>query len=205
MHLDFLIYFDIMNKEMIRMEVNLGVSNRHVHLNLEDFEILFGKDQELEVKKELVQPGQFASNNTVVVKTEKSELKNVRVLGPIRNYTQVEISKTDAYKLGINPPVRDSGDLEGAEEVEIVGPNGSIKRKSAIIATRHLHITEQMIKEYGLDGIEEVSVEKKGEKGVIFKNVKLKVQEKSVLELHLDTDDANGSLLKTGDILTVIK
>ncbi|MCI8346837.1 MAG: phosphate propanoyltransferase [Bacilli bacterium] len=194
-----------MNKEMIRMEVTLGVSNRHVHLNLEDFEALFGKNQELEVKKELVQPEQFASNNTVVVKTEKSELKNVRVLGPIRNYTQVEVSKTDAYKLGINPPVRDSGDLEGAEEVEIVGPNGSIKRKSAIIATRHLHITDEMIKEYGLDGIEEVSVEKKGEKGVIFKNVKLKVQEKSVLELHLDTDDANGSLLKTGDILTVIK
>ncbi len=187
------------------MEVTLGVSNRHVHLNLEDFEALFGKNQELEVKKELVQPEQFASNNTVVVKTEKSELKNVRVLGPIRNYTQVEVSKTDAYKLGINPPVRDSGDLEGAEEVEIVGPNGSIKRKSAIIATRHLHITDEMIKEYGLDGIEEVSVEKKGEKGVIFKNVKLKVQEKSVLELHLDTDDANGSLLKTGDILTVIK
>ena len=184
------------------MEVTLGVSNRHVHLNLEDFEILFGKDQKLEVKKALVQPEQFASNKTVIVKTEKSELKNVRILGPIRNYTQVEISKTDAYQLGIHPPVRDSGDLEGAEEVEIVGPNGSIKKKSAIIATRHLQLTEQMRKEYG---VEEVSVEKIGEKGVVFKNVKLKVQDKSALELHLDTDDANGSLLKTGDTLTVIK
>lgn len=187
------------------MEVTLGVSNRHVHLNLEDFEILFGKDQELEVKKELVQPEQFASNQTVTVKTQKSELKNVRVLGPIRNYTQVEISKTDSYQLGINPPVRDSGDLDGAEEVEIVGPNGSIKKKSAIIATRHLHLTEQMRKEYGLEDVEEVNVESLREKGVILKNVKLKVQENSKLELHLDTDDANGSLLKTGDILTVIK
>lgn len=190
---------------MIRMEVTLGVSNRHVHLNLEDFEILFGKDQKLEVKKALVQPEQFASNKTVIVKTEKSELKNVRVLGPIRNYTQVEISKTDAYQLGINPPVRDSGNLDGAEEVEIVGPNGSIKKKSAIIATRHLHLTEKMRKEYDLEGVEEVCVEKVGEKGAIFKNVKLKVQDKSALELHLDTDDANGSLLKTGDILTIVK
>lgn len=187
------------------MEVTLGVSNRHVHLNSEDFEILFGKGQKLEIKKELVQPEQFASNKTVFVKTEKSELKNVRVLGPIRNYTQVEISKTDAYKLGINPPVRDSGDLEGAEEVEIVGPSGSIKRKSAIIATRHIHLTERMRKDYNLENVKEVSVESAGEKGVIFKNVKLKVQEKSMLELHLDTDDANGACLKTGDVLTIIK
>lgn len=187
------------------MQVKLGVSNRHVHLTKEDFEILFGKDQELEVIKPLVQPGQFASNKIVSIQTEKAKFDKVRVLGPIRNYTQVEISKTDAYKLGLNPPVRDSGDLEGAEEIEIVGPNGSIKRKSAIIATRHLHLTEQMKKEYGLDDVEEVSIEKDGEKGIIFKNVKLKVQDNSTFELHLDTDDANGSLLKTGDMLTIIK
>lgn len=190
---------------MIRMKVTLGVSNRHVHMNKEDFEILFGKDQTLEVMKPLVQPEQFASNQIVTVRTKKGEFNKVRVLGPFRNYTQVEISKTDAYKLGINPPVRDSGDLEGAEEVEIVGPNGSIKRKSAIIATRHLHLTEKMRKEYDLEDVEEVSVLSSGEKETIFKNVKLKVQKNSLLELHLDTDDANGALLKTGDILTIIK
>lgn len=187
------------------MEVKLGVSNRHVHLTQEDFEILFGKNVELEVVKPLVQPGQFASASTVTIKTEKAEFDRVRVLGPIRNYTQVEISKTDAYKLGINPPIRDSGDLEGAAEIEIIGPNGSIKRNSAIIATRHLHLTKEMRKEYDLEDVEEVSVEYKGEKGVIFQNVKLKVQDASEFELHLDTDDANGSLLKTGDVLTILK
>ena len=187
------------------MKVKLGVSNKHVHLTEIDFKTLFGNDAVLTIDKELVQPKQFASTLTVTIKTEKAFFDNVRVLGPIRDYTQVEISKTDAYKLGINPPIRDSGDIANAEEIQIVGPNGSITRKCAIIATRHIHLTKDMQKEYGLENIQEVSVEYTGEKGVIFKNVKLKVQDEAVFELHLDTDDANGSLLKTGDYLTIIK
>lgn len=181
------------------MEVVLGVSNRHVHLNEEDYKILFN-NQDLEVDRYLVQPHQFASKQFVTIKTQKSYFEHVRVLGPIRNYTQVEISKTDAYKLGINPPIRDSGDLRDASEITIIGPTGSVTKNVCIIANRHIHITEKMKKYYGFNNVNEVEVEFIGEKSTIFKNVKLKVLKEANFELHLDTDDANGSLLKTNDI-----
>ena len=112
------------------MKISIGVSNRHVHLTKEHLSILFGANYELEKKNDLTQPGQYASTAVVTIKTSKSEIDNVRVLGPIRNYTQVEISKTDAYKLGLNPPVRNSGDLGGSAHITIVGPNGSIDLES---------------------------------------------------------------------------
>ncbi len=188
------------------MEVKIGVSNRHVHLKQEHLEILFGKNYELEIKNMLVQPGQFASTSTLTIKTEKSEIQNVRVLGPVRNYTQVEISKTDAFKLGLNPPIRDSGDLEGSAPIELIGPNGSIKlEEGCIIANRHIHITPKQVEELGLTGVEKVSVELKGEKGGIINNVYLKIDENFALEMHIDTDDANAHLIKTGDIGRVIE
>lgn len=188
------------------MRITIGVSNRHVHLTKEHLEILFGKNYELEIKNMLVQPGQFASTSTLTIKTEKSEIPNVRVLGPIRKYTQVEISKTDAYKLGINPPVRDSGDLKGSSPIELIGPNGSIKlEEGCIIADRHIHITPKLVEELGLEGVKKVSVEIKGEKGGILNNVYLRVSENFALEMHIDTDDANAHLVKTGDIGEVIE
>ena len=188
------------------MIITIGVSNRHVHLTKEHLEILFGKNYELEIKNMLVQPGQFASTSTLTIKTEKSEIPNVRVLGPIRKYTQVEISKTDAYKLGINPPVRDSGDLKGSSPIELIGPNGSIKlEEGCIIADRHIHITPKLVEELGLEGVKKVSVEIKGEKGGILNNVYLRVSENFALEMHIDTDDANAHLVKTGDIGEVIE
>ena len=185
------------------MEVLLGVSNRHVHLTKEDYEILF-KKEELENIRDLVQPHQYVSPYYVDIKTEKNLIEHVRVLGPLRNYTQVELSKTDAIFLGINPPVASSGELEDACEVEIIGPCGSIIKKSAIIADRHIHITKQMKKDLGFEGIEEVSVLFNTEKTTLFDNVKLKICDEAKLELHLDTDDANGALLKTGDYGTII-
>ena len=188
------------------MEVIIGVSNRHVHLKQEHLELLFGENYELEIKNNLVQPGQFASTSTLTIKTEKSEIPNVRVLGPVREYTQLEISKTDAFKLGLNPPIRESGDLKGSAPIELIGPNGSIKlEEGCIIANRHIHITQEQIKELGLEGIEKVSVRLEGEKGGIIDNVFLKIAENSVLEMHLDTDDANAHLIKTGDVGKVIK
>lgn len=187
------------------MKVKLGVSNRHIHLCKEDFKILFGENHELEVVKRLVQPEQFASSDVVTIKTSKSEIEKVRVIGPIRNYTQVEISKTDAIKLGINPPVRDSGDLENSETVEIIGPNGSIiKENCCILANRHLHITKQDRIRYGLTDVEKVVVKTSGEKSAILFDVFIKEQELSELELHLDTDDANANLLKTGDMVEIL-
>ena len=188
------------------MDVKVGVSNRPVHLCERDLKILFGEDYNLEVKKMLVQPGEFASNSVVTIKTDKSEISNVRVLGPIRSYTQVEVSKTDAFKLGINPPVRDSGDLAGSAGITIIGPNGSIDlSEGCIIATRHIHITPAQVHEFGFDGLKSVDVRVPGEKGGVLCNVSLKVSPNYAFEMHIDTDDANAHLISSGDILEIIK
>ena len=186
------------------MKVVLGISCRHIHLNKEDYKILFQKE-EMEKIEDISQPGQYKSPYTVSIKTSKNIIDNVRVLGPIRDYTQFELSKTESIFLGINPPIAASGDLENAKEVEIIGPCATIKRKCAIIADRHIHITQEQKKELGLDDVDEVSVVFESEKTTVFSNVKLKVCEEAKFELHLDTDDANGALLKPGDYGTIIK
>ena len=185
------------------MKAILGISNRHVHLTEEDYKILFG-DEPLGVVKELVQPGQFSSDKKVTVKTEKRAFDGVRVLGPLRSYTQVEISKTDSFALGINPPIRNSGDLEGAAIVTIVGPNGEVTKPCCILANRHLHINPTERKELGLVGIEKVCAKIVSEKTTIFEDVFIKESEDFKLELHLDTDDGNGSLAKTGEEVEII-
>ena len=187
------------------MKVSIGVSNRHVHLTKEHLELLFGKGYELIKKVDINQPGQFAATDVVTIKTAKSEIKNVRILGPIRSYTQVEISKTDSYTLGLNPPVRDSGDLVGSAPITIIGPNGSIElSEGCIIANRHIHITPKQMEYYNLVGNDKVSVKIDGEKGGIIDNVYLKVAEDAFFELHIDTDDANAHLIKNGDIGEII-
>lgn len=186
------------------MKVLLGISNKHVHLSTEDYKILFG-DEPLNKVKDLVQPGQYASDKKVTVKTEKRAFEGLRVLGPLRSYTQVEVSKTDSFALGINPPIRNSGDLEGSATVTIVGPCGEVTKPCCIIANRHIHINPKEREELGLVGVDKVSVKVEGEKATIFDNVWLKEDESYVLELHLDTDDGNGALAKTGDYLEIIK
>ena len=191
---------------MEKIEVKIGVSNRHVHLKEEDFKILFGNNFNLEKIKDLTQPGEFASNCKLTIKTEKDFIENVRVLGPLRNYTQVEISKTDAFKLGINPPVRESGDITGSEKVTLVGPEGTIDLdEGCIIATRHIHLTNDDVKKYNLEGKKYVDVYVKGLKGGLLRNVSLKVNDNYVFELHIDTDDANAHLINQGDIGYIIK
>lgn len=183
------------------MKVSIGVSNRHVHLKEEHLKILFGDDFKLTKKNDLNQPRQFASTSLVTIKTDKDKIDNVRVLGPIRDYTQVEISRTDAYKLGLNPPVRNSGDIKGSSPITIVGPNGTLNLdEGCIIATRHIHILKSQVKMYGLEGREKVNVKLNGEKGGIITNVYLKISDKEYFELHLDLDDANAHLVKNGDI-----
>lgn len=185
------------------MKVLLGVSNKHVHLTEEDYKILFG-DASLGVVKELVQPGQFSSDKKVSIKTEKRTLDNVRILGPLRSYTQVEISKTDSFALGINPPIRNSGDLEGSEKITIIGPCGEITKNCCIIPNRHLHINHKQREELGLLNVNKVLCKIEGEKPTIFDNVFIKESEDYTLELHLDTDDGNGSLAKTGEYVEII-
>lgn len=184
------------------MKVLLGVSNRHVHLTEEDYKILFG-DEPLGKVKDLVQPGQFSSDKKVTIKTEKREMENVRLLGPLRSYTQVEISKTDSFSLGVNPPVRNSGDLEGAAVVTIKGPCGEVTKPCCILANRHLHINRIQREQLGLQNVDKVCAKVEGEKPTIFENVWIKESDDYTLELHIDTDDGNGSLANTGDQIEI--
>ena len=206
------ILYDIIERELHIigkkdiMKVSVGVSNRHIHLTEEHFKILFGEEAELHVRNSIHQPGQFAAEETVTICTPKAELKKVRIMGPLRPYTQVEISRTDAYTLGINPPVRDSGDIKGSEAITIVGPVGTIMlEEGCILANRHIHITPKQMELYELEGLDEVHVQVKGEKGGILSHVSLKVSEDSYFELHLDTDDANAFELHNGDIVTILE
>ena len=187
------------------MKVILGVSNRHVHLNKDDYYTLFG-DEPMNKVKDLRQPGQFASDKFVTIKNGDRQISHVRVLGPIRNYTQVEISKTDSFTLKVNPPIRTSGDLEGSSPITIVGPKGELNLdKGCILANRHLHISPEEVKKYGLEGVKKVKVKVDGEKGGILNNVHLKIIEPSLLEMHIDTDEGNEKNEKTGDELEIIE
>lgn len=185
------------------MKVKVGVSNRHVHLTEEDYKLLFG-DIELTKKVDLNQPGEFASNETVSIKGEKGQIDKVRLLGPFRSYTQVEISKTDSYKLGVNPPVKASGDLEEASLITIIGPSGEITKKACIIANRHIHVDKRIIEENKLANVKEVSLRINSSKGGILEHVYLKESKEAYFEVHLDTDDANAFLLKQNDEVEII-
>lgn len=181
------------------MKINIGVSARHVHVTKDDLKILFGEDFELTKKVDLTQPGQYACNEQVVLKGPKGTIERVRILGPERGETQVEISRTDSFALGIKPPVRNSGDLNGASEVTIIGPNGEITKNAAIIAARHVHATKEDAVKYGFDGKEFVSLKVGGEKGGVLENVYVRISDSFYYEAHLDTDDANAFLINNGD------
>ncbi len=187
------------------MKIKVGVSNRHVHVTQEVYFKLFGTTK-LEQDKELDQPGQFASTSYVTIKKGDRQIEKVRVLGPFREYNQVEISRTDAYKLKVNPPVRSSGDLNGSESITLIGSKGSVDLKSGLIlAQRHIHITPEDMHKYGFEGMDKVAILVKGNKGGIINNVYFKALDGASLVLHLDTDEGNAFNLKTGDEVTLIK
>ena len=180
------------------MKILVGVSNRHCHLTEDTYVQLFGNNK-LEKHKDLVQPGEFASTSKIIIKKGDREIKEVRVLGPFRDYDQVEISKTDAYKLKINPPVRRSGDLLNSETVALIGPRGmGILTEGVIIANRHIHFSIDDAKKFGVEDNQLINVKVGGIKGGSM-HVRAKIQNPSVIELHIDTDDANSFLLTTGD------
>ncbi len=187
------------------MKVILGVSNRHVHLTQDNYHTLFG-DEPMNKVKDLRQPGQFASDKFVTLKNGDRQINHVRVLGPIRNYTQIEISKTDAYTLKLDPPIRTSGDLEGSSPITLIGPKGELHLdKGCILANRHIHISPEEVKKYNLEGVKKVKVKVDGEKGGILNNVHLKIIDPSLLEMHIDTDEGNAFGVKTGDELEIIE
>ncbi|MBN1385087.1 MAG: phosphate propanoyltransferase [Elusimicrobia bacterium] len=182
-----------------------NVSNRHLHLCQEDMEKLFGKGYKLKKIKDLIQPGEFASKETVVIKGNKGEIKKVRVLGPIRKATQVEISRTDSFILGINAPLRISGDTKGSAPVTIIGPNGTVELKEGcIVARRHVHFSIQDADFFKVKDGENLMVRVDNERGLIFNNVCTRVRANMTLEFHIDTDEANAAGIKNGDKVIIL-
>ncbi|WP_434564712.1 phosphate propanoyltransferase [Thermoanaerobacterium thermosaccharolyticum] len=188
------------------LKIPVGVSARHVHLTKEHLEILFGKDYVLKKKKELM-GGQFAAEECVtIIGFKLNAIEKVRVLGPLRDKTQVEISKTDAISLGLNPPIRESGDIKGSSPITIVGPKGSISLKEGcIIAKRHVHMSPEDSKKFKVLNNEIISVKVNGQRGGILGNVQVRVDEKYTLEMHIDTDEANCMGLKSGDFVEIVR
>jgi putative phosphotransacetylase len=176
-------------------KIPLGVSNRHIHLREASFKLLFGADAQPELFRELYQPGEFALKQTcIIVGPKMKPIHSVRILGPFRNYDQVEVSFTDAISLGIDPPVRDSGDLCGAAPITIVGPTGSlVLREGAIIAGRHVHMTNRDAAALGVNPGQFITIKIPGVKTTIYDKVLVRTNDGWKLQLHLDTDDANAA------------
>lgn len=187
-------------------EIKVGVSQRHVHLSQEDLETLFGKGYELTVKKYLM-GREFASNEVVtLVGPSLKSIENVRVLGPVRKNTQVEISRTDTFVLKVSPPVRPSGQIEGSEKIVLVGPKGTVYLKEGvIIANRHIHLTPEYALANDISDNDYVDVEIEGIKPTRFYDVQVRVRDDFNVEMHIDTDDANASGLKNGAKVKIIK
>jgi putative phosphotransacetylase len=191
---------------MVDNLVPLGISNRHIHLSQADLESLFGKGYQLTVTKNLSQPGQFACEEMVTLIGPKGTISKVRILGPTRVATQVEISRTDSFTLGVTPPVRDSGSVSGSAAITVEGPKGRIELKEGvIIAQRHLHLHTDEAKELDLKDKSLISVKFEGERGVVFNQVLVRVSPNFAKDLHLDTDEANAAGLKNGDQGIIIR
>lgn len=171
-------------------------SARHAHVTKETLEILFGEGYELTVKKELSQPGQFASNERITVVGPKKELGGVSILGPCRGADQVELSATDARSLGIDAPIRESGDTKGSGACKLVGPKGEVELKEGVIvAKRHIHMTPEDAKAFGVENGEIVNVKLDSGNGrmTIFGDTVIRVSPSYALAMHIDTDESNAA------------
>ncbi len=185
--------------------VPVGVSARHVHLTQEHVEELFGKGYQLTKKKELM-GGQFAANEMVtIVGLKLRAIENVRVLGPVRKASQVEISATDAVKLGIKAPIRESGNVAGSAPIAIVGPKGALYlNEGCIVAQRHIHMSPADAMAAGVSDGQIVSVKADNERGTVFNHVKIRVDDSFTLEMHIDTNEANAAQIKTGETVMIM-
>ena len=189
-------------------EIPVGISNRHIHLSAADVETLFGAGYQLTPLKELSQPGQYACKETLtLVGPSMRAIEGVRVLGPVRKSSQVEISKTDSFQLKVNPPVRESGKTEGSAPVTIIGPKGVVSLKEGcIIANRHIHMSPDEAARFGVKDCDYIDVDVcSGTRKTRWFDVQIRVHKDFRLEMHVDTDDANSAGIKNGSIVTVVK
>lgn len=189
----------------IDTQVPIAVSARHVHLTEQHIAILFGQGATLTNDFDLSQPGQFAAHERVTIRGPKGQFDNVRVLGPARSASQVEISKTDSFTLGINPPIRQSGHISGSEPITIIGPHGEVHMdEGCIIAKAHIHMHPNDAEQFGVTDGELVDVVVDSERPITFHNVVIRVSESFQLDMHIDTDEGNASNVIRG-VGTVMK
>ncbi|HLT00372.1 MAG TPA: phosphate propanoyltransferase [Acholeplasma sp.] len=188
-------------------KIPVGISGRHVHVTKEHLEILFGEGYELKVFKPLSQPGQYAAEEKVtVVSPNGLALEGVRILGPVRPASQVEISQSDAIRYKFTAPVRSSGDVKGSGACKLVGPKGEVElSEGVIIADRHIHFSLEEAKEFGVVDKQVVSIKIDGVKAGILDNILCRVNANFRLDCHLDTDDGAAFMLKNGDTVTLVK
>ena len=187
-------------------KVNIGLSNKHLHLSQEHLDILFGEGHQLTPTKPLVQPGQFAAEEKVDIVGPKKTLSGIRVLGPVRPETQVELALTDARTIGIKAPVRESGKLEGTPGCKLVGPCGEVELDHGVIAAlRHVHLNDEQAAEAGVKDGDWVSIKIEGERGLIFDNVLVRAGAKHEKEVHLDTDEGNAAGCGPDAVCEIIK
>ncbi|WP_222708666.1 phosphate propanoyltransferase [Paenibacillus sp. N3.4] len=197
---------DSLEQMSSQLRIPIGVSNRHIHLSPEAVERLFGSKDALTPMKELSQPGQFACKETVTLIGPKGKIDRVRILGPARGETQVEISLFDGFTLGINPPIRDSGDIEGTPGITIQGPRGQLQiSKGVIAASRHIHMHPSDAQRFGVNHGERVKVQIDGVRGMILDHVLIRVSEKYRLDMHIDLDEANAGHVKNGQTGVLLK
>lgn len=187
--------------------IPVGISGRHAHVTKEHLEILFGEGYELKVFKPLSQPGQYAAEEKLsVVSPTGAVLEGVRILGPVRPASQVEISQSDAIRYKFVAPVRSSGDVKGSGACKLVGPKGEVElTEGVIIADRHIHFSTEEAKEFGVKDKELVSIKIGGIKPGILDNVLCRVHDSFKLDCHLDTDDGAAFMLKNGDVVELVK
>lgn len=192
--------------DLLSDEVVVGVSNRHLHISQEDLEKIFGAGYKLTKMKDLRQPGQFAAKETVTIIGPRGKMEKVRILGPVRKETQVEISMSDSFKIGVKAPIKESGKLDRTPGVRIVGPKGELeKNKGVIVAWRHIHMPKFIADIKGYKDGDIVSVETSGKRKALLENVLIRVGSNVVKEIHLDMDEANASGASNGAFVKIIR
>ncbi|GGG80239.1 phosphate propanoyltransferase [Paenibacillus radicis (ex Gao et al. 2016)] len=186
--------------------VPIGVSARHIHLSQEHVEILFGEGYTLTEMKPLSQPGQYAANETVEVIGSKGTFPKVRILGPARSHTQLEVSRTDAFSIGVNPPLRESGNIAGSAGVTLKGPKGEVTiEEGVIVAARHIHFHTSDAERWGIQDKQLLRVRFGGDRGVVFEQVIARVSPDFALDMHIDTDEANAAGVSNGSTGEIIE
>lgn len=189
-----------------KRQLSVGISGRHLHLTREVLDQLFGRGYELTKLRDLSQPGEFAANETVTIVGPRGRaIEGVRIIGPTRKYTQAELSRSDGIRLGIELPIRKTGDLAGTPGLTIVGPDGTVVlREGAMRASRHIHMTTADGARFGLTDGQIVKVRVGGPASLTFDNVVVRVSDRYALDFHINTDDANAAGLKTGDLVEMV-